>query len=183
MTENTLHSDIIYKGKLINLRRDQIEIRDGIFTREVVEHPGAVAIIPLLNNEKILMIKQYRHSVGEFLLEIPAGTLEKNESIEECAYRELIEETGYKAERLIKIISYYLAPGYSDEFMHIFLASDLEKTKSKLEDDECIEVITLALKEVKEKIKNGSIKDAKTIAGMSYLLLFDSKYRNTTLNN
>jgi ADP-ribose pyrophosphatase len=180
MSEKTLHSDIVYEGKLINLRRDNTEIGDRIFTREVVEHPGAVAIIPLLNNGKILMIKQYRHPVGEFLFEIPAGTLEKNESAEECAYRELIEETGHKAERLIKMVSCYLAPGYSDELIHIFLASDIEKTKPKLEDDECIEVITFSLKEIKEKIKNGSIKDAKTIAGISYLLLFGSEYRNTT---
>jgi len=181
MAEKTFHSDIVYEGKLINLRKDKNKIGDRIFSREVVEHPGAVAIVPLLNDKTILMIKQYRHPAGEFLFEIPAGTLEKNESAEKCAYRELIEETGYRAEKLTKLTSYYLAPGYSDEFIHIFLASDLKKTRQKLENDEFIEVLFLNIKEVKEKIKNGSIKDAKTIAGILYLLLFISKYLSTSL--
>jgi len=172
MAEKTFHSDIVYEGKLINLRKDKNKIGDRIFSREVVEHPGAVAIVPLLNDKTILMIKQYRHPAGEFLFEIPAGTLEKNESAEKCAYRELIEETGYRAEKLKKLTSCYLTPGYSDEFIQIFLASDLKKTRQKLEDDEFIEVLFLSIKEVKEKIKNGSIKDAKTIAGILYLFLF-----------
>jgi ADP-ribose pyrophosphatase len=175
MTEKTLHSNIIYEGKLINLRKDKNIIGNRVFFREVVEHPGAVAIVPLLNKDTILMVKQYRNPAKSCLFEIPAGTLEKNESPEQCAYRELTEETGYKVEKLKKILSCYLAPGYSNELIHIFLASDIKKANQELEADEDIEVFALNLNEIKNKIKRGEIKDAKTIAGISYLLLFGSK--------
>ncbi len=177
MYEETIFSEVLYKGKLLNLRRDKNKINDEIFTREVVEHPGAVAIIPMINN-KVILIKQYRHPTKNFLLEIPAGTLEKNESVEECAHRELIEETGYEAKELKKIMSCYLAPGYSTEIIHIFLAREIKKTKPSLEADEQIEVLSMDLEEVKEKINDGTIKDAKTIVGISYLFLFNSKQFN-----
>ena len=177
MYEKTIYSEVLYKGRLLNLRRDKNKINDEIFTREVVEHPGAVAIIPMINNKTIL-IKQYRHPVKNFLLEIPAGTLEKNESAEECAHRELIEETGYEAKELKKIMSCYLAPGYSTEIIHIFLAREIKKTKQSLEADEQIEVLSMDLEELKEKIDDGTIKDAKTIVGIFYLFLFNSKQFN-----
>ena len=169
MHEKILSSKKVFEGKIINTRKDEIRLKSKIFTREVVEHPGSVAIVPILNNGSIVMVEQYRHPVGEVLLEIPAGTLEMNENIIECAHRELVEETGYKAGNLRKIISCYLAPGYCTELIHIFLATKIEDAKQKLEDDESIRVVTRELTEVKKMINEGLIKDAKTIIGVAYL--------------
>jgi ADP-ribose pyrophosphatase len=169
MHEKILSSEKVYEGKLINARKDEIRLKNKIFIREVVEHPGSVAIVPLLNNGSIVMIEQYRYPVKEVLLEIPAGTLEINENAIECANRELIEETGYKAGNLRKLMSCYLAPGYSTELTHIFLATEIKDAKQRLENDESIRVITIKLPEVKKMIKDGIIKDAKTIIGVTFL--------------
>jgi ADP-ribose pyrophosphatase len=169
MHEKLLSSENVYEGKLINTRKDEINLNGKVFTREVVEHPGSVAIVPILNDGSIVMIEQYRYPIEEVLLEIPAGTLEKNENAIECAHRELIEETGYKAGNLREIVSCYLTPGYCTELIHIFLAIEIEDAKQKLEDDESIRVITIELPEVKEMIKDGLIKDAKTIIGVTFL--------------
>jgi ADP-ribose pyrophosphatase len=169
MHEKLLSSEKVYEGKLINTRKDEIRLKGKLFTREVVEHPGSVAIVPILNNGSIVMIEQYRHPVEKVLLEIPAGTLEINENAIECAHRELIEETGYKAGNLKKIISCYLAPGYCTELIHIFLATEIKVAKQRLEDDESIKVVTRELPEVKKMIKDGIIKDAKTIIGVTSL--------------
>ena len=172
MLEKVLFSEEVYEGKLIRARKDKIQLRGKVFTREIVEHPGSVAIVPLLDDKTIVMIEQYRHSIKESILEIPAGTLEKNEVAIECANRELTEETGYKAEELKKLTSCYLAPGYCTELIHIFLATRIKSTKQRLEDDEFIKVLSMDLEEVKDKIKNGIIKDAKTLIGIFFLDLY-----------
>ena len=162
----------IYNGKVISLRIDKIQLSSGdIFEREVIEHPGAVAMLPFLNDGRLLLIKQYRHPVGEELLEIPAGTLHKNEDPKDCARRELIEETGYEAGKLEKLISCFLAPGYSSEKIHLFYASDLKKVGDSPDIDEMIELCPITVDKVREMIKTGEISDAKTISGISYLLL------------
>jgi len=167
--EKILSSEKLYEGKLINTRKDEIRLKGKVFTREVVEHPGSVAIVPILNDGSIVMIEQYRNPIEEVLLEIPAGTLEINENAIECAHRELIEETGYKAGNLKKLISCYLAPGYCTELIHIFLATEIKYAKQRLEDDESIRVTTIELPKVKKMIKDGIIKDAKTIIGVTFL--------------
>ena len=172
MLEKVLFSEEVYEGKLIRTLKDKIQLRGKIFTREIVEHPGSVAIVPLLDDKTIVMIEQYRHSIKESILEIPAGTLEKNEAAIECANRELIEETGYEAEELKKLTSCYLAPGYCTELTNIFLATRIKITKQRPEDDEFIKVLSMDLKEVKDKIKNGIIKDAKTLIGIFFLDLY-----------
>jgi ADP-ribose pyrophosphatase len=172
MHEKLLSSEKVYEGKLINTRKDEIRFKGKIFTRELVEHPGSVAIVPILNDKSIVMIEQYRHPVKEVLLEIPAGTLEINENVIDCAHRELIEETGYKAGNLRKILSCYLAPGYSTELINIFLATEIEDAEQRLEDDESIRVVIRELSEVKKMIKVGLIKDAKTIIGVTFLDLY-----------
>ena len=172
MFEKTISSENVYEGKLINIRRDKIQLKGRYFTREVIEHPGSVAIVPMPDEKTILMVEQYRHAIGKSILEIPAGTLEKNESALECAHRELIEETGYEAEELIKLIGCYLAPGYSTELIQIFLATRIKKTKQNLEKDEHINVLPIDLEEANKKIRNGEIEDAKTIVGIACLQLF-----------
>ncbi len=167
LIEKTVCSKLIYSGRVVNLRLDTVELPDGKrTTREVVEHRGAVAIVPLLDSEKILMVRQYRQPAGESLLEIPAGTLDSGEYPEQCAYRELIEETGYKAGRLRKMFSSYLAPGYSSEMLHTFLAEDLTAVGAKTEEDEFLEIVIVKIADALGKIELGEIKDAKTICGL-----------------
>jgi ADP-ribose pyrophosphatase len=168
----------IYEGKVISLRIDKIQLSSGdIFEREVIEHPGAVAMLPFLDDGRLLLIKQYRHPVGEVLLEIPAGTLHKNENPKDCARRELIEETGYEAGKIEELISCFLAPGYSSEKIHLFHASELRKVGDSPDIDEMIELYPTAIEKVQDMIMTGEITDAKTISGISYLLLM-SKSKN-----
>lgn len=173
MEEKTFKSKLIYKGKILSLRLDNVILPNGkTTTREIVEHSGAVAILPLIDKDKFLLVKQFRTPIRKTLLEIPAGKIEKGENIRQCAKRELMEETGYKTDNLKKIASVYLAPGYSSEIIHIFLAKNLKETKSNPDDDEFIQNVILKKKDTLDKIKNGKIKDSKTIiAVMLYFQL------------
>ncbi|MEM2107607.1 MAG: NUDIX hydrolase [Candidatus Bathyarchaeia archaeon] len=169
--EELVSSTRIYDGKMINLRVDQVKLPDGsLHQREIVEHPGAVAILPVLDDGRILLIRQYRHAVGKILLEIPAGTLRKDEDPKECARRELLEETGYMAEYIIELFSCYLAPGYSSERIHIYQASKLRMVGSRRDADEYIELEPVTVDEVEAMIRNRQIQDAKTIAGVTFYL-------------
>jgi ADP-ribose pyrophosphatase len=174
MEEKTLESKIVYKGKIFNLRLDKVVLPNGKQTkREIVEHSGSVAILPLIDNDKFLLVQQYRKPIKRTLLEIPAGRIEKNEDIKECVKRELIEETGYKPSNIQKLASVYLAPGYSSEIIHIFLAKNLKKTKANPDDDEFIKTIIMNKRQILNKILSGDIKDSKTIIGI--LLYLQSK--------
>jgi len=140
---------------------------DGrISTREIVEHRGAVAIVPMLSENKVILIKQFRKPANEDLLEIPAGTLAEGETPIECAKRELVEEIGYSAGKFEELFSIYLAPGYSTEKLHVFLASELKPEERKLDEEEFIEVVEMTLDEAISQIEAGAIKDAKTICGL-----------------
>jgi len=171
--EKTLKSTLIHKGKNFNFLVDEVELSNKKqINREIVEHPGAVAILPLSRKEKIILINQYRYATKSDLLEIPAGTLEIGESPDECAYRELREETGYSSKILKKMTSCYLAPGYSNEIIHIFVAKELTLENQTLEDDEKISVKEYEFDEALTMIEEGVIKDAKTI--LSILLYLTS---------
>ncbi|MEM2304318.1 MAG: NUDIX hydrolase, partial [Candidatus Methanomethylicia archaeon] len=166
----TLKSRYVYRGKIINVRVDEFETVSKQYMKEIVEHPGAVAIIPILDSGKIIMIKQYRYAVKRELIEVPAGTIENGEKPEECAYRELIEETGYIAGEIFKIAEFYLAPGYSEEVLHLFIARKLVKGGAKPEIGEKIEsVMAISLNEAIEMVRRGEIRDAKTICALYYL--------------
>jgi ADP-ribose pyrophosphatase len=161
----------IYDGKVLRLRVDEVQLPSGEVTRrEIVEHPGAVAIVPFKDHENIIMIKQLRHAVDGWLLEIPAGTLDKDEAPRRCASRELIEETGFKASRMMRMFSCYVAPGYSNELIHEFVATDLKYVGQRTESDEFVKTVTMNIKEAANKIAKGSIRDAKTICGLLYVL-------------
>lgn len=164
MTEElTIESKQLYKGKVVQLRLDTVSLPDGrTKTREILVHPGAAAIVPLMN-EKLLLVEQYRAAVGRKTLEIPAGTLEEGESPEECAKRELIEETGFQASKWDTLTAYYPSPGYSSEIIHIFKASGL---KSVSDAEAELPIQYMELKEVQAKIKTGEIMDSKTIIGV-----------------
>jgi len=168
--EKVIESKLVYKGRLFNVRVDKVSTSWGrVTTREIVEHPGAVVIIPLFHNDSVVLVSQYRHAVGKVLLELPAGTLEVGECPERCAHRELEEETGYVAGKMEKITTLYLAPGYSTEKVHIYVASDLKKVGQKLEPDEKIKTVILKIDEVVDMIIKGEIEDAKTVAGIMLL--------------
>ena len=170
--EKVVRSELVYQGRLFKVRRDELETKSGHrVIREVVEHPGAVAILPLLDGQDVMMVEQYRHPAGKPLLEIPAGTLAKGEDPEECAKRELMEETGLRAERLEKLFQCYLAPGYSTETIHIFVAKGLAKAEARPELNEHIKTRRLKLHTLFEMIEKGEIEDAKTICAALFLKL------------
>lgn len=178
MREEVIHSERIFQGRVVNLRVDTVRLPNGrVSRREVVEHRGAVAIVPLLDDETVLMIKQFRLAANEVLLEIPAGTLEPGEPPEECAARELEEETGYRAGTLRRLFSQYLAPGYSQEILHVFLARDLQRTTQQTEEDETVEVVPMSIHRAVELVLSGEIKDAKTIAALlvTYYILSNER--------
>ena len=157
----------LYKGRVFNLIRENVTLDNGVTTdMEFIEHPGATAIIPMINDTRVLLLKQYRHSLREYIWEIPAGTLDPNESVLNCAKRELIEETGYSAEKWQKLGVTTPLPGYSDEQIHIFLATDLQPRAQNLDKDEIINVHEFDTGDVFEMIRNGEIQDAKSIAGL-----------------
>ena len=164
--EKRRSSKHIYEGKVLNLRVDEVEIENGnTATREVVEHPGAAAIVPILDGE-VILVRQYRYPIGSDLLEIPAGTLKANENPEDCAVRELEEETGYRCKMITKMTECFVAPGYSTEKIHIYLAKGLTKTQTKMDEDESINLERYPFSEALEKIRTGEIRDAKSIVGL-----------------
>ena len=149
------------------MRVDEVRFENGtVGIREVVEHLGAAAIVPILKGGEVILVRQYRYSIGSDLLEIPAGTLKANEAPEECAVRELEEETGYRCEEISKMTECYVAPGYSTEKIHIYLAKRLTKTETKMEEDESISLERYRFSEALEKIRTGEIRDAKSIVGL-----------------
>ena len=163
MSEETIKSKQLYKGKVVQLRLDTVSLPNGrTKMREILVHPGAAAIVPALNG-KILLVEQSRTAVGRKTLEIPAGTLEEGESPEDCAKRELIEETGFQASQWDKLTAYYPSPGYSSEVIHIFKARGLEEVSDTEAE---LPLHYLDLKEVQARIRAGEIMDSKTIIGV-----------------
>jgi ADP-ribose pyrophosphatase len=157
----------IYRGRIFDIFVEKVVLPNGVVkNREVVRHPGASAMVPLFDDGKIALIKQFRHAVGGFLWEIPAGTLEKEETPLKCAQRELTEEIGYEAAKLEKLTEILPAPGYTDERIHIFLATGLTPTQQNLDDDEVLEVQPTLFGDALEMIMTGEIQDAKTIVGL-----------------
>lgn len=165
--EKTMKTERIYEGRIVNLRVDTVELPDKKYCkREIVEHPGAVGIIPITSDKKIILVKQFRKPVEEVLLEIPAGKIEAKEEPSKCAIRELEEETGFTANKVKKLLEFYTTPGFSDEIMHIYLAEDLIEGNANPDEDEYIEIVEMSIEEVLEKIRLGEIKDGKTIVAI-----------------
>jgi ADP-ribose pyrophosphatase len=169
--EKTINSKLLHAGKHFSFRSDEVQLPSGkTVTRDVVDHPGAVAILPILDDGRILLVKQYRYATRKELLEIPAGTLEPGEAPDTCARRELREETGYTAGSMRRILSLYVAPGYSNEIIHIYFASQLRQGEKVMEEDEDIITEAYGLDDLLDMIERNTIEDAKTVAGvLSYL--------------
>lgn len=165
--ERTLEVKNIYKGRILNLNIHKVILPNNTTAnREIVVHPGAVAILPIDKEGKIIFVKQYRKAVEEELLEIPAGKIETGEDPEQCAMRELEEETGFFASQLIFINKIYTSPGFSNEVIYIYLAKGLAIGKKNPDEDEFIDLYKYNFLDALNLIKSGKIKDAKTIAAI-----------------
>jgi ADP-ribose pyrophosphatase len=167
MKIETLQSDIVYRGKAFDVHRDLIRLPNGNQTwLDIVDHPGAVTLVPVGTEGEIYFVRQYRHSTGGEILELPAGTLNPNEGPETCARREIREEIGMSAGRVEKVGEFYLAPGYSTEFMHVYLATDLQPNPLPGDEDEIIQVERYSLERAFQMISGGQIRDGKTLAAL-----------------
>lgn len=156
----------------MNLLVDDITTSQGIDTvREVFQHPGGAAVVPVLAGGDVLLVRQFRYPMQEYLLELPAGKIDGGEPPEVTAARELSEEVGYKAGRLTKIAECYSTPGFCDEKLHIFLAEDLSPVQACGDDDEDLEIVRLTRAELQRHLQTGQFRDAKTIVGIQHLLL------------
>ena len=165
--ENLIESNLVLEGKNFSFKQDKVELPNGRITlRDIVQHPGAVGILAITDLNEVILVEQFRYATGKTLLEIPAGTIEQNESIEACVFRELEEETGYEAKKIRKLVSCYTSPGYSSELLHIYLAEDLIETASKTEEDEFLEVVKVKMDDALRLVKSNLIIDAKTILAL-----------------
>ena len=167
--ETVTSSQRLYDGRILNLRLDAVRLPNGKTSqREIVEHRGAVAMVPMLDRNTVILVRQYRRAAAQSLLEIPAGTLDPDEEVEACAKRELSEEINYAAGRMIKLFQSYMAPGYSTELIHTFLALDLTPAPGHTDEDEFLEILPTPLADALRMIQTGEIQDAKSISGLLY---------------
>jgi ADP-ribose pyrophosphatase len=169
MIEKTLSSEYIYKGRILNLRRDKVEIPGGngkTSSREIIEHTGAVAIVAIDEKGRIILEKQFRKAAEEILIEIPAGLLEEEEEPESCAARELEEETGLIPGSLKHLTTIYSSPGFTTEKIYVYMATELKQGRLHPDEDERIDLIHVSLDEAVAMINKGDIKDAKTVVGI-----------------
>ncbi|NDJ84452.1 MAG: NUDIX hydrolase [Chloroflexi bacterium] len=174
--ETEIGDETIYKGRIVNLHVQRVRLPNGKEAkREIVFHSGAVAIVPLLPGDQTILVRQFRKPAGKVLLEVPAGTLNPQEDLQSAANRELREETGYQAHSWQRMGGIFVAPGYSTEYIHLYLASDLTRAPLQADDDEFIETINLPLQAAIEKIYSGEIEDAKTVSGLLMAIRFISR--------
>ena len=166
------HKEELYKGKILSLSTGEVVLSDGQTAfREIIQHNGGVAIVPVINDH-IIFVRQFRIAINQDLLELPAGKLEIGEDPLDCAQRELAEEIGYRAGRMVRSESYFLSPGYSTEMIHIFLAFDLQEFHRDQDADENIEIVKIPVSELEHRLSIHEFKDAKTVIGLRSLLSY-----------
>ncbi len=171
MAEETLSRQQVYDGHILKLRVDRVRLPGGgISEREIVEHDSCVAIVAIDGDDNVLLVRQFRKAVEKELLEIPAGGIEAGEEPAAAVRRELAEETGYRPQTVAEIGGFYSSPGYCTEYLHLFLAGDLTPDRLKAEDSEGIELVRIPQGQIVELIQNGTIRDAKSIAGLLIFL-------------
>jgi ADP-ribose pyrophosphatase len=162
----------IYDGRVLSVRVDDVELPNGHRSNfEIIEHAGGVCIIAQPQRETIVLVRQYRPAIAGYLLEVPAGKLERGEDPTECALRELREETGYRCERIRKTWSFYTAPGFCSELLHLFVAEGLSQGKAEPEDNEAIDVEVVSVDRALEMVDRGEIIDAKTQIALAFVKL------------
>jgi ADP-ribose pyrophosphatase len=161
-----LDSKEIFRGRVFDVTVDTIRERDKTYQRETVHHPGSAVIVPVFDDGTIALVRQYRHPAVRYLLEVPAGTLKHGEPPEEGAVRELEEELGYTAGSMEKLSEFFVTPGFCEEKMWVYLATELTATEQRLEDDEILEIVRIPFSQALGMITTGEIEDAKTIIGI-----------------
>jgi ADP-ribose pyrophosphatase len=173
-----LSSKVMYQGPVFGVRRDRVREPGGIkATRDIVTHPGSVVVLPVFSDGRILLIRQYRHSAKQFMWELVAGRKDPGETFGHGARRELLEETGYRARRLTKMLDVFPTPGFVDEKMMIFLAEGLTEGAANPEEDEKITARKLSLGEAERWVRTGKVRDAKSVAGILYYSKFVARRR------
>lgn len=166
--ETTVASETVYSGKLIDVRKDTVSVANGKTTdREIVVHSETIAVLPILDDGRVVMVRQYRKAAERVLLEIPAGGIDSGESAEDAVRREMIEETGYHVGSVNLLCGFFTSPGFTTEYMHLFEASGLEPGEPTEPTDE-IEVVTMSRPEVMQRIQSGDVSDAKTILALMF---------------
>lgn len=171
LIEKVYKKNKVYVGKAVDFCNDTVILPNNKkATREYIDHPGAVAIVPFINKTDIILVKQFRYPINKITYEIPAGKLDKNESLLKCAKRELKEETGYTAKKIEKLISFWPSSAFSNETLHIYKATNLVAGKSNPDDDEFITNCIVSLKQAYEMVKSGKIKDSKTVIAITMLV-------------
>jgi ADP-ribose pyrophosphatase len=157
----------IYTGRVVTLNIDRVTLPNGVTVDlEIIRHPGAAAVVPMKEDDTVVLIRQFRHAAGGFIYEIPAGKLHPGEDPLNCAERELEEEVGYRASSFELLSSIFTAPGFADEVIHVYKAAGLSKGRQQLDRDEVLDVIEMSLSDAMAKIEDGTIRDAKTIVGL-----------------
>ncbi|MEA5094370.1 NUDIX hydrolase [Sedimentibacter saalensis] len=168
-TEITVKSEKIFEGRMINLRVDTVELENQKYAkREIVEHKSASAIVAINDKNEMLLVRQYRKAIEDFIYEVPAGIMNIAEEPDECALRELKEETGYEADIINSIFEFYTSPGFTNEKIYLFKAENLTFTSTKFDEDEFIETIAVSKDEAKKMVETGRINDSKTLIAMLY---------------
>lgn len=164
MEEKTISSQTIYEGKIVTLKVDQVELPNGkTASREIVTHPGAVAVMAITDDNRMVVVRQFRKPLERTIVEIPAGKLEPGEKPDVCAHRELEEETGYTAREMKHVASFYTSPGFADELIHLYRTDELTAGEAKPDEDEFVELMHITVEEAQQLIASGEIRDAKTI--------------------
>jgi len=168
-----LKSEVVYVGPVFGVRRDEVQEPGGLrATREVVTHPGSVVVLPVLDDGRVVLIRQYRHATRQYLWELVAGRMDPGETPKRAAARELLEETGYRAKRFSVFLDVFPTPGFVEERMFILLAEGLTAGEAQPEEDEKIEARAYSMKELKQMIHRGKLRDAKSVAGILYYMTF-----------
>ena len=174
--EKTLSTEMLFEGRAIRLRLDTIKKSDNkVTTREIIEHDEVIAAVPIDEEDNILLVRQFRRPTGKDLLEIPAGGIDTGENAEAAVTREMQEETGYLPRKIERLCGFYSTPGFCTEYLHIFLATDLEASQLYAEDTEAIELVRVPVSDILNLIASGKIEDAKSIAGLLYYIEYCRK--------
>lgn len=161
-----ISEDKIFSGKILNLRIDKVEIKGKIATREIIEHKDAVAVVAVDKEGYVYLVRQYRDAVGDYVLELPAGLVEKGEDYKDTALRELQEEIGFSSNNIKKLFEGYNSPGFCDEKTVIYIATDLYESKLQEDEDEEIDIVKIKIEDVRELLKSNRVNDFKTIIGL-----------------
>jgi ADP-ribose pyrophosphatase len=179
--EKMIMRKYVFEGRAIKVRVDTVRTSDGRrSTREIVEHGECIAVVAVDSGDNILLIKQFRTPLGKQLLEIPAGGIDSGENSEAAVIREMQEETGFKPGKVVRLCGFYLSPGTSNEYLHLYLATDLVPSRLHAEDTAGIEVIPTPVSEIKELMTSGALQDGKSIAGLLYYLEYRKSAGSST---